>query len=332
MQRFHKVILIAVVLVVGGWLLLNRNKIQSVSDAFRLASAQISALGSGSESPQPWTPATAPVSDGRVLVATFNLHNYGRMKSKRQHVLDYYSKIIKQFDVVALQEIRTEDTNVVTKLLDQLNQTEKDWAIVVSPHVGRGPRKEQFAFVYNVRRLQLLGKPYLVADPDDLVSREPFVGWFRALGTSPDRAFTFSLVNFHLDQSNASTERKTIPTIIKEIRNDGRFEDDVILAGDLNSGDKDLRPVLTVDNLNWLLREQKTDTQNTRQSDNFVVNTRATVEFTGRCGVFDFMREFNMTLPQALEVSDHLPVWAEFSVEEGMASGAVATGGQPAFR
>jgi hypothetical protein len=41
--------------------------------------------------------------------------------------------------------------------------------------------------------------------------------------------------------------------------------------------------------------------------------------------VFDFLREFNLTREQATAVSDHLPLWAEFSVYEGGRAGPVAT-------
>lgn len=333
MHKIQRNFIIAGILLVGGWLLINRNEINSVGDAFRLATAQVSSIASGNSAANPaWQPTTTGVSDGRLLIASFNLHNYGKAKSRRDHILDYYSKVIKQFDVVAVQEIRSEDTNVVTKLIDRLNLGDGRWAISISPHVGRTSRKEQYAFIYNTQRVQMLGRPYLVSDPDDLINREPFVALFGCLGISPNQAFTFSLVNFHIDPRNKESERRTIPALIKEIRNDGRLEDDVILLGDLQSSDNDLRSVLSTDNLNWLLRDQKTNTQSTIQSDNLVVNTRATVEFTGRCGTFDFMREFNMTMSEALEISDHIPIWAEFSIQEGVSSGAVASGDQPSFR
>ena len=41
--------------------------------------------------------------------------------------------------------------------------------------------------------------------------------------------------------------------------------------------------------------------------------------------MFDFLREYNLTSDQALEVSDHMPVWAEFSVYEGGQPGRIAT-------
>ena len=49
----------------------------------------------------------------------------------------------------------------------------------------------------------------------------------------------------------------------------------------------------------------------------------ATVEFTGRGGVFDFLRHYNLRIDDALNISDHLPVWAEFSIFEGATAPAV---------
>ena len=50
------------------------------------------------------------------------------------------------------------------------------------------------------------------------------------------------------------------------------------------------------------------------------------MEFTGTCGVFDLMAEFRLSVDEALEVSDHLPVWAEFSVRESTMVGPAARG------
>ena len=36
------------------------------------------------------------------------------------------------------------------------------------------------------------------------------------------------------------------------------------------------------------------------------------------------LREFNLTLDQAIEISDHFPIWAEFSIYEGGQPGHVA--------
>lgn len=48
------------------------------------------------------------------------------------------------------------------------------------------------------------------------------------------------------------------------------------------------------------------------------------MEHTGTWGVFDLMAEFGLSMDEALEVSDHLPVWAEFTARESKVVGPVA--------
>jgi hypothetical protein len=55
--------------------------------------------------------------------------------------------------------------------------------------------------------------------------------------------------------------------------------------------------------------------------DNILFTQPATAEFTGGAGVVDLMEMFQLTEQQALEVSDHLPVWGEFSIYEGGSGG-----------
>jgi hypothetical protein len=58
-------------------------------------------------------------------------------------------------------------------------------------------------------------------------------------------------------------------------------------------------------------------------ADNILFDRRATVEYTGRCGVVDLIRELDLTPQAALEISEHLPVWAEFSSYENGQRGHV---------
>lgn len=329
-NRFLKFFGLLAVIVIGSWLLLHRDQIDSVSDAWDLAQRQW--RQHGSTQPAGWETISDARSADTLRIASFNLHNYGPAKAGRPHVLNYYGRIIRQFDVVAIQEIRTRDTNAIAALLDAVNQGSQRYAILTSPRIGRTHIKEQYAFIYDRSRVQPLGNPYVVSDPDDMLHREPFVGWFRAIGSERQRSFTFSLANLHIDPDLVSEELEWLDDLMRAIRNDGRFEDDVILLGDLNASDHELIPALAGTDLNWLVRDVKTNTRSTAAYDNLVINQKATVEFTGRSGTCDFMRQFNLTLGQALEVSDHLPVWAEFSVEEGRRSGFVAANDRPVVR
>jgi hypothetical protein len=98
----------------------------------------------------------------------------------------------------------------------------------------------------------------------------------------------------------------------------------VILLGDLNVDDLHMGGLATLSGVHWVISGVPTNVRGTKLYDNIVFHSGATGEFTGRAGVFDFMREYNLTMDEALEISDHLPVWAEFTVYEGGQPGRIA--------
>jgi hypothetical protein len=80
-----------------------------------------------------------------------------------------------------------------------------------------------------------------------------------------------------------------------------------------------------ISGITWLISGVPTNTRQTKLYDNIVFHKPSTPEFTGRAGVFDIMREYNLCMDQAIEVSDHLPIWGEFSIYENGRAGRVAT-------
>ncbi len=234
--------------------------------------------------------------------------------------------MIRRFDVVALQEVRSERPDVLQRLLEQINTAGGHYALLAGPRVGRTASKEQFVFVFDQATLEVdRGASYTVEDPDDLLHRPPFVGWFRVRGPAADQAFTFTLVATHIDPDEVADEIKVLNSVFFSVRDDGRGEDDVILLGDFNADDRQLQGLGRVSGMTAAISGRPTNTRQTEQYDNLIFQMPATSEYVGRSGVFDFMREYNLTLDQALQVSDHLPVWAEFSMQESGAVPSVAT-------
>ena len=104
-------------------------------------------------------------------------------------------------------------------------------------------------------------------------------------------------------------------------RDSGHGEDDIIMLGDLESDPEHLGRLGRVPGLVAAVNGVPTTTRGTRLADNILFDRRATVEYTGRSGVLDMIRELDLTPQEALEISEHLPVWAEFSsYENGQAS------------
>lgn len=334
MRRFVTTVALGAVLAAGAWALWHREQISSVEDALRLASRQFGGLlpasqaaeGSGVPAIQSsWMASGA--GRGQILVATFNIRAFGQKKASDPVVLPQLATICSQFDILAIQEVRNLDQSAVVRLVDSLRQmTGRSWSFVISSPQGRSDHyREQAAFVFDEARVRLDGATsYTVQDPDGLLVRPPFVGWFRAVSPRPESSFTFSLVNVHLNPEEPARELAFLRQLFRSVRNDGRGEDDVIILGDFNAGDRLLQASAGDSRLAWVIRNEATNTRGTSQYDNIVFDPLATTEFTGQGGVFDFLKHLNLTLDQALDISDHLPVWAGFSLLEG--GGSSVTG------
>lgn len=282
------------------------------------------------ESLAPHATSTGPIparQTDTIRIATWNIQTFGEAKLQDPLAMHVIVEVLKNFDAIAIQEVRAQNQEVVPQLVALLNAGgQYHYDYVIGPRLGRSVSKEQYVFIFDqasieVDRYQL----YTVHDPHDLLHREPLVGWFRARAAPPEQAFTFSLVNVHTDPDEVDRELDVLDDVFFVVRDDQRREDDVILLGDFNVNDKNLRQLGQIEGLVWIVTgNTPTNTRGTAQYDNLFFHRAATTEFTGRGGVLDFMREFNLSLDQALKVSDHLPVWAEFSVYEGGRAGPVA--------
>ncbi len=170
---------------------------------------------------------------------------------------------------------------------------------------------------------------YVVNDPDDLLQYAPLVAWFRVRGPPSNEVFTFSLVNTRVDPSRPLPELNKLDDVYRAVLRDGRQEDDVLLLGDFGADDKNLGELGSMADLYAVISQVPSNTERTQQLDNVLFEHRSTREFTGQGGCFDFLREYNLSMQEALEVSTHLPVWAEFSIYEGGTPGKVAGKNQP---
>jgi endonuclease/exonuclease/phosphatase family metal-dependent hydrolase len=275
-----------------------------------------------------YVPISTPAASNHstIRIASFNIQVFGRTKISKPTVMESLTRIVRQFDVVAIQEIRSRDDDILPRFVDMLNGGERHFDFVIGPRLGRTDSTEQYAFVFDTQTLEVdRNQLYTLNDPDDVLHREPFVAWFRARGAPAEQAFTFTLVNIHTDPDEVEREINALDNVIHAVRTDGRQEDDVILLGDFNADDRHFGQLGRVANIFPALSNVATNTSGTRQYDNIVFDRLTTREFTGRSGVFDFLRAFDLSLDAAQEVSDHLPVWAEFSVVEGGQFGHVAS-------
>lgn len=278
-------------------------------------------------------PGNQTLGGDMIRIASFNIQVFGEQKVSNPDVVRILAEIVRHFDIVAVQEIRDEQQSLLPRFVEAVNAPGLRFDHVIGPRLGRTTSKEQYAYIFNTDTIEVDRRAaYTVADPDDLLHREPLVASFRCRRAEPDLAFTFTLVNIHTDPTPQTLreELTILDDVFQSVRSHPRGEDDVILLGDFNAnyqhmGDLNRMPTLvfavTNSSAGKLLA---TNITGKAQYDNLVFDRAATQEFLGRSGVFDFLREYNLSQAQAKLVSDHLPVWAEFSIYEGGVPGRVA--------
>ena len=253
----------------------------------------------------------------KLLIASFNIQVFGTSKMAKSDVMAVIVQTIRQFDIVAIQEVRAKEDDILPKLVDALNQNGSRYNYLIGPRLGRSVSTEQYAFVYDTNRVEY--DPSSVGtfpDPTDLLHREPFFARFRPRTNAPERAFSFWLVNIHTDPDEVATEVTALADVFQKMRVARPDEDDVILLGDLNANESQLGRLGQIPGIHWVVRGAMTNTRQNKAYDNILFDGAATSEYTGRWGVFDLCAQYGLSLDKALLVSDHFPVWAEFGIWE----------------
>lgn len=315
MQKMFSTLVVAAVFV-GGLAMLGGVDLQALISL--IPKGQIG-LPTATTPGQPVPPRVGDAAQrGRIRVASFNIQVFGQSKLDKPAVANALVQICRQFDVIAVQEIRSKTQDVLPRFLQMLNADGSQYDYAISPRLGRTSSQEQYAFIYDTASIEMdRALTYVVGDPDDLMHREPFVGAFRVRGLPEGSAFTFTLVNLHTDPDEVELEVNILDDVFLAVRRDGRGEDDIIMLGDFNTDSRRMGELGGLPDIFFAIQSQATNTRGTEQYDNLAFSRQATTEFTGSAGVYDMLSELGINLDQALEISDHLPVWADFSVYEG---------------
>ena len=255
-----------------------------------------------------------------ILIASFNIQAFGVKKVSDPVVVDRIAKILRLFDVVAIQEVRATDQTVLPQLIQIVNSQGGRYDFILGPRLGRTDSKEQYCYVYDTSRI--LSSPaasYTVNDTADLLHREPLVGRFATRVPAGYPPFTFSLMNIHTDPGEVKQELPVMHTVLHAVREyewTSAREDDVLLMGDLNAAPSKFGNLAKVPGILWVISDQPTNTRRTELYDNILFDRGPTNEYVGRSGVLDMATVFGIPIEEALKVSDHNPIWAEFSIVE----------------
>lgn len=270
--------------------------------------------------PMATTPPQAKPSDA-VLIASFNIQVFGESKMAKPEVVDVLARVVRTFDIVAIQEVRAKSDAIIPEFVRVINADGSRYQHVIGPRLGRTVSKEQYTFIYDTNRIELdTASVGTIRDPADRLHRPPMYARFRVRTTQPERGFSFWMVDTHTDPDEVSQEVDALADVFVVMRSARPDEDDVILLGDLNASPMQFGRIKKIPSIGWAISGVPTNTRRTKTYDNLIFDPITTREYTGRWGVVDLQNTFGLSIDKALQVSDHNPVWAAFSPWELPAS------------
>jgi endonuclease/exonuclease/phosphatase family metal-dependent hydrolase len=248
-----------------------------------------------------------------VLIASFNIQVFGESKMAKPQVVDALVRVVRNFDIVAIQEVRAKSDSIIPEFVRRVNADGSRYHFVIGPRQGRTVSKEQYTFVYDTDRIEVdTASVGIVPDPGGRLHRPPMHARFRTKVIPQERAFSFWLVDIHTDPDEVPQELEALTDVFLGMQRARPDEDDVILLGDLNAGPPQFRSFQRIPNVAWAVSGVPTNTRRNKTYDNLVFTNTATREYLGAWGVFDLQIHFGLPLEAALEISDHNPVWAAF--------------------
>jgi endonuclease/exonuclease/phosphatase family metal-dependent hydrolase len=266
--------------------------------------------------PEPTGTIPSLVTDNeRIKVGAFNLQIFGITKASKPEVMSVISKIIRNYDVIAVQEIRDASQTSLPALKDIVNSMGvPQYDYVVSERLGRTTSKEQYAYLFNTQTILPIGSPYTYPDPNDIFQREPYVSEFKAKNGN----FDFVLITIHTDLDTTTQEINDLPKVVEDAESKYQGEGDFIVLGDLNADcsyfKENSQSPLKGNDYYWVINNSvDTTTKSTDCTyDRIIITTPAITDHTGESGVFRFDAEYNLDYNSTIAVSDHYPVYAGF--------------------
>jgi endonuclease/exonuclease/phosphatase family metal-dependent hydrolase len=248
----------------------------------------------------------------QTKLLSWNLENFGKSKSDQE--IAFIANTIKDCDIVTIQEVVAGNggTQAVARLADELNRKGTKWDYRISnPTSSNAYKTERYAFLWKTSSLKLKGKPWLEQKYHLEIDREPYFATFEIKGKN------VTIVTFHAITKNKQpeTEIKYFKLLPQEYPNLN-----LLFTGDFNCPQSHsvFDPLKKI-GYAPILKNQKTSLKMKRKGENYLASefdnmfyNTSTLNFI-KSDVILFYQKF-VTLKEARKVSDHIPIWLEFSL------------------
>lgn len=253
------------------------------------------------------------ISFSQVKLLSWNIENLGKSKSEAN--ITFIANTIKDFDIVALQEVVAGDggAQAVAKLADELNRKGSKWDYTVSNSTSSSAYKtERYAFLWKTSKVKKIGDAWLEKKYSLQIDREPFYCTFQFNNKQ------FTIANFH-----AITKSKQPETEIKYFKFlPAQYPKlNLLFVGDFNCPQSHtvFNPLKKIGyksvftNQKTSLKKECKDTVClASEFDNIWYNsTKISIK---NSKVLHFYATFK-TLKEAREISDHIPITTEITIK-----------------
>jgi len=258
------------------------------------------------------TVTSSPVFDISIRVCSWNLKDFG--VSKSNETILFIAETLREFDIILIQEVVAGygGPQAVARLNDELNRKGDKWDYTVSnPTISSAYKAERYAVLWKPSRVKKIGKSWLEETFHVEIDREPFYSTFSIDSKE------FTLVNFH-----AITKSKQPETEIKYFKFlPARYPNlKLIFCGDFNLPEnhsvfnplKKMGYVAALSSQKTSLKLKSTNGQIlASEFDNFFYfSAKVLMKNSGAVHFYKFFSE----LSNARKISDHIPIFFEFSM------------------
>ncbi len=229
------------------------------------------------------------ISSENIKLANWNLQIFGDSKASNLSLMNFYASVIKDYDIIFIQEIRDIDSSSFFDLCNLLEEFECN----ISSRAGRSLSKEQNGVIYR-KGVKITSFRDFNPDNQDRWERPPIEVVFNT------QDYNLTVYNIHIKPDDAAKELDFLEEAVKDTSGN------VVVLGDLNADCSyyDRSKENNFDGWNWLISDDQDTTSSSTNCayDRIILNNDANKEVVSS-GIY--------TTGINKEVSDHYLVWVE---------------------
>ena len=235
-----------------------------------------------------------PPEEETITIATFNIQDFGKAKMAKPEVVSQLVEIVRQYDVVAIQEISDKDQTVMPLFLQEINNLgEPLYQYTIGPRVGTSS-KEQYAYLYR-EEINLTNNFTFNYE----FERDPYLACFIK------ESFGFCLATIHTPPDSAPKEVAMLYLVAEQLN---MLDEDYLILGDFNADCSYMNEaqvsILLTDHV-WIVPSS---------ADTTVSQTDCAYDrIVASPSIHSRFRDWGIYQIESRTVSDHHPVWASFS-------------------